>query len=424
MQKLAAIIFIIVSTFGCAFNLFGQNDSLSWQMARSQGSGTIRAYWFDSNPFIFPDQFSDPQGIEHDILLDFVRYINQKYDISLQVEWEKQEGFVETYDFIKSKAYTGSFGLSAYSITPERNLEVDFSPPYMDDISVLVSSKDVPIVKDTDEFMEIFGELNAVTIAQTTYVDYLKALQDNYDLDFEIKYIPSSRNILVEVANETNSFGYIDLPNYLMWLNKGVMATRQNLFAVKKNGYAFIMPKGSDWSEPLNEYFTSSDFKENSRLIITRYLGRDIYNLMDHISHTENEQILLLTKEKEIQDKALVESALKYQKQTTLRNLLIVGFISLAVISVLIYGGYISKTKAHRLLTEQRNQIVKQRKDIESKNKELKRSNAELSNLNAELLDLNKEKNELINMLSHDLRSPANNILGLTTVYQLENENR
>ncbi|MEM7163643.1 MAG: ATP-binding protein [Bacteroidota bacterium] len=42
---------------------------------------------------------------------------------------------------------------------------------------------------------------------------------------------------------------------------------------------------------------------------------------------------------------------------------------------------------------------------------------------NNELIDLNSEKNNLIRILSHDLRAPINNIKGLTQVHQLDHAN-
>ncbi|MFY0628524.1 MAG: tetratricopeptide repeat-containing sensor histidine kinase [Reichenbachiella sp.] len=42
---------------------------------------------------------------------------------------------------------------------------------------------------------------------------------------------------------------------------------------------------------------------------------------------------------------------------------------------------------------------------------------------NNELIDINNEKNNLIRILSHDLRAPINNIKGLTQVHQMDHEN-
>lgn len=423
MKKTTAFFSICTLCLLWNFACLGRQSTSTWAESKEQKKGTIAAYWYDSNPFIVPTDGQNPSGIEYEILNKFQEYIRTSHGVELKIDWIRTNGFSDTYNRIKNQDEIGSFGLSAFSITPERAREVNFSPPYLGDISVLISSKDVPIVKNTEEFKKVFSQLDAVSIASTTYVDYLNDLKTNHNLDFNIELIPSIKSILTEVAEREGSFGYIDLPNYLMGLNQGVNTNRQNLFAIRKNGYALIMPKNSDWLIPITEFFTHPNFEEDAQNIINKYLGTEIHDLMENISLIENEQIILLTKEKEIQDRALVESALKVQRQTTLRNLFIFGFAFVLVMSILIYRSYVVKTKAHQMLKDQRNQIAQQRQDIANQNTQLEERNTELSTLNKELIDLNREKNELISMLSHDLRTPANNILGLANVYQLENKN-
>ncbi|WP_020530746.1 two-component regulator propeller domain-containing protein [Flexithrix dorotheae] len=64
----------------------------------------------------------------------------------------------------------------------------------------------------------------------------------------------------------------------------------------------------------------------------------------------------------------------------------------------------------------QKEQIDKQRKSIERKNKELGRKNSEL-------IDLNEEKNQLIGIVAHDLKSPLGQIYGLINLIKMDGDN-
>ncbi|TVQ66367.1 MAG: hypothetical protein EA360_05895 [Balneolaceae bacterium] len=65
-----------------------------------------------------------------------------------------------------------------------------------------------------------------------------------------------------------------------------------------------------------------------------------------------------------------------------------------------------------RLLTVQKNEIEKQKETILEKSRELEESNSEL-------IELNNEKNSLIGVVSHDLRSPLSSVLGVIDLIRL-----
>lgn len=62
-------------------------------------------------------------------------------------------------------------------------------------------------------------------------------------------------------------------------------------------------------------------------------------------------------------------------------------------------------------------------KDIHSKNEKIESQKAQLETQNEMLSQLNQEKNVLIGVVAHDLRSPLNNIYGLSNLIQLDGDN-
>jgi signal transduction histidine kinase len=383
----------------------------SWHETKSSGKGTIKIYWDESKPFIFREENGKMGGIEAEIIDGFKKYLKIKYNTELTINWVEAKSFDNTYASIRYKKENGSFGASAFSITPARLQEIDFSPPYMSDISVLISSKNVPIVKNLEEFNKVFSNLTAITIKQTTYEHDLLKMKHQGNLPFKIQYIPSHENILRTIEKLDNSFGFIDLPVYMMLFNRdpSINIKRQNLFPIKREGYAFIHPKNSDWSVVLKNYFDDSIFKSNHEKIIGHYIDIELFHFVESLAIQSNEQVRLLTKEKEIQQKDLLEKSSQIEQEFRTRNFLI-------VFTVLIFICLVMIIMLYQKQNEQKEKIEIQGKNIELKSQQLEKRNEHL-------IALNEEKNNLVKILAHDLRTPINHMQGLAHVLLINNHN-
>jgi signal transduction histidine kinase len=390
-----------------------------WENVYRTGRGDITIFWYTSRPFIYQERDGDMRGIEVEIMESFGAYLKKAYKIDLTIHWVKCQSFVDTYKTVRDNGVNGTFGASVFSITPERQREVAFTPPYMSDISVLISSHDVPIVRTAPEFDEAFKNLTAITIEGTTYEHDLQLIRQQRKLNFKVEYIPSSENILRTIEKQTGAFGFIDLPIYLAEFsrNASVRVKRQNVFPIKREGYSFIYPKNSDWQTPIEEYFLSSAFKEDIEAITSRYIDTDVYRFLESLYlHSGNRDVLLLTKEKEIQNRDLLGKSELIRRETSVRNFLILAIVIFLIFLVVIYQMYRIRTKTAMILVEQKRQIESQRLDIESRKTELEKRNQKL-------MDLNEEKNHLIKVLAHDLRTPIGHIDGLAHLIQMEDKN-
>lgn len=381
----------------------------SWEETKEKGHGTITVYWHESRPFIYKTAMGRMEGIEPEILEAFRKYLKEIHNINLRIEWKEAPDFGRTYTNVRDANQKGIMGASAFSITAERRKEVLFGPSYMFDISVLITSKSIPIVKTVEEFNRVFSKLTAITIKETTYEQDLIRLKKSADISFEIRYIPSSKSILTTVEEMDSAFGFIDLPVYMKRFssNPSLNVKRQNLFPSKRDGYAFIMPLNSDWIVPLKEYFEHEGFQSELETIIDKYIDIELYHFIEGLAVQSNDPVILLTKEKEIQYMDLIGKARQIEFETRTRNFLIllvtVTFILLIVIIIL----YSKRSK-------QKRKIEVQRKRIELKNQQLEKRNLHL-------MQLDEEKNNLIRILAHDLRTPINHVQGLAQVFLLTN---
>lgn len=252
--------------------------------------------------------------------------------------------------------------------------------------------------------------MKAISVKGTTYDQNLQRIKNEYDLDFEIIYIQNSNQIINKITESDEYFGYTDLPNYLIALDKNRPVIRHNVFPIKNVGFCLIFNLESDWSEPFDEYLASSEFQLLQDKGIQKYLGYDVNNLISSISNGENEEIILLKQEKKFINKELSEKAKQMEKQSFIRNILIVTIILALMVAYFLFNRNRVKTTANEVLTLHR-------KMIESQNKLLSRRNEEL-------IEVNQDKNNFIHILSHDLRAPINNITGLSKVLLMEEEEK
>jgi signal transduction histidine kinase len=382
----------------------------TWLEAKQKGKAIITAYWHESRPFVYKNALGKMEGIEYEMLIGFQNFVRKKKGVDLTIVWKEGQSFSDTYTTVRDRKAGVTFGSSAFSITTKRDQEVDFTPPYMSDISVLITSDNIPILKSFDEFNALMPKLTAITIKETTYEQELMRLKQDGNLPFKFQYIPSSKNIMRTIAETDSTFGFIDLPVYMLLFNENpsIHVKRQNLFPVRREGYGLIMPEQCDWSQPFKEYFENESFKTDLEEIISRYIDLDLYRFVESLAlQSDDQMISLLTKEKEIQYKDLLGKTQQVIDETRKRNFLIVLMSVTLVFLVMTAVQY-------RKRNEQRDQIEEQRKNIEVKS-------VQLELRNKHLLALDDEKNNLIKILAHDLRTPINQIHGLAQLVLLEN---
>ncbi|WP_127123470.1 ATP-binding protein [Chryseotalea sanaruensis] len=88
------------------------------------------------------------------------------------------------------------------------------------------------------------------------------------------------------------------------------------------------------------------------------------------------------------------------------------------VFSLLIVGSLIWRNSRRKAAAN--NVLAKQNAEIESQRVEILKQNEELANQNLKLSELNHEKDTLMSIVAHDLKSPLNRIRGLVEVIRLE----
>lgn len=391
--------------------LVGQE--LSFSDLNRNTKGVLNAHWHETDPFIFRDQNENLAGIEYEILLGFEDFIERTYGLNLIVDWVQDPSFNDVLNQIQLENVPNHIGAAAISITEERSNFVDFSDPYLPEISVLISNDPSLKLKNYSDLKRIAETHTAISIKGTTYDEIFDDLSKELDINFKIRYVPNNSDI-VEKINETEKcFGFIDLPVYLLYLKNGSKVRRYDEFTVKGKGFGFIFPKGSDWIPVFNEYLAQPETKLLLTEIFVKYLGKDISEFFNEMNEYSGIQTPLFAKEKELVQQNFETTARILEREQRLRKYqtILSGIVFLLVIIMVV------------LLLNMRSNNIKLRESeakLREESEQRAKDNQRLINRNTQIKQLSSDRKKLYQMIVHDLKSPVNNIKGITELLKMD----
>jgi hypothetical protein len=182
--------------------------------------------------------------------------------------------------------------------------------------------------------------------------------------------------VLKQIASRPKSFGYVPVSVYVVALQRGIRVKRQRVMATRREGFGAIYTKASDWDEPINAYFNSSECKIHVMGLIRKYLGTEVADIILDVSGTDTANgkatdIELLTKEREIVTQRLIDTALDAERTKTQRNIIIgAGIVSLLLAGIFFWR-FRTKSKMNHLLKQRNVVIAAQNQRIEEMNQQL-----------------------------------------------------
>ena len=349
----------------------------SWAEVKRNGTGSVTALWYDIEPFIYRDGTGGIIGVEYELMEGFKPFLKRKYGVDLLVNWVDAGNFENIYPYIKQSEEKGLFGLSFYSITDERKEEVKFSPPYMPDLNIVVTNNNLPVYNNDIDFIRDIKKMKGYTMEQTTMEQDLLKLKQNYFPLLPVYNQVDDYEVLKQISAYRNAFGYVPVSIYVVALQRGIKVKRQTVLATRREGFAAIYTKESDWEEPVNQYFNSSECKVLVNRLIQKYLGLEVADIILNVSSTDSSKskpsdIELLTKEREIVTQRLIDTALEVEREKAYRNMALIAGTLIIVLAAGIYIRLREKKKLHDELQQRNILIDAQKKVIEEMNEQLK----------------------------------------------------
>ena len=394
--------------------LFSQENSTSWKDIQKSRKGTVTILWFPNDPFGYKAGNGQLKGIEVEIVKGFQKYLKEHYEIDLSIQWVEENTFKQVLAQIKNASANGIWGVAGFSFSEERKTFMKFSPSYMADMAVLVSTQDIPIVRSREDLKKYFEGATAITAQGTILEKELIQLRDQNQIHFNIEYTGGNDALIKVLRNRKKSFGYLSLPVYLMDLDKGLTKlNRQSYLTKRYEGRGIGLPKTSDWDVPLNEYFGSQEFRQNIEVIIAGYINIELYHFIETLN-PENE-VSLLNKEKDLQQMQLKLQQLVIKDKNEKQLYLIVISIGATILLIIIAILFRRQRKSHHQLKEQKVEIEAQSDEIKSINDNLELLIRERTR---ELETKNKALEQYAFITAHKLRGPLSTILGLVVLME------
>ncbi len=407
ISMLKAGLFLYVILFMLLPRAHGQSISHTWREVKENGNGTLVIAYSENSPFIYQDEQGKLAGIEFEIMGEFVSFIDDRYGVSLNLQYEHLYDFDSLLDSLKHTRRP-ILGIASISSLEERKRDMKISKPYMPDIEIIISSESFGSLSSLGEFSRMVNKHKAITVTNSTFERNILELQKDYFPEIEIAYARHVDILIEQISNTDKAWAYVSLPNYLSHYKKGKGINRQRFFMVENPGLSIATPLNSDWDIVLEAFLNDSRFKPLLDMLIEKYLGRAFGEVVASISNINadfqpdiaaNREVGVLMLEKELQDSKLRQSELEIERKNLFIYLAIIGIGLVLIALFFLYRLVRLKINTNKSLSEKNEQIQTQ-----------------ILELNA----LNIEKNEMIGIVAHDLKNPLTSALSVSELLRSE----
>ena len=248
---------------------------------KSQNTDTLKVYYYENFPYAYTEK-GVIKGIELEIMDEFINWLGAKKNIKVEIVHRQYLDFNKFYYDVRT-AGPKVIGMGSVTNILERETDVAFSPPYLQNIAVLITNGNVVSAKSKskEEVTKIFNGMIALTIPNSSHEKYLNELKLNFLPNLVISSTDTQNNILNTISKDKKTFAYIDIVAYWSYLkmNTDKSLKIQKQFNAPKELLGYILPKNSIYSTYINEFFENgfgftSTKKYNQ--ILEKYLGYEI----------------------------------------------------------------------------------------------------------------------------------------------------
>ncbi|WP_044208567.1 ATP-binding protein [Flammeovirga sp. OC4] len=369
--------FLILFFLGLSSSIFGQS---SWEQIKETKKGDITVYYIQNKPFVYSLPTGGMAGIEYEMFTNLIRQQRKELQAVINIKWVPLDSWDELYKKVKTSS-EGCFGMSGITITSERKRNIAYLPSYMPDIEIIVSSENVPLFQKQENFNNALQSLPAITIKNSTFERNLLKLKGTALPALKYSYISTSEDLIGNIAEGNDIWGYTQLSNYAYALSKGLKLHRQIFYQVENEGLAITLPRNSTWLQPLTKASEQPQFRVDTNKLIRKYLGDKVTDLIWDLSIQEDglidtlknqqREIGLLTIESEIRLLRLTQKELEISQQNTIRNILVVTLsLTLLLVVTLFHFNNLVKRSNQKLET-QNQEIDEQAKSLRKGYKDL-----------------------------------------------------
>ena len=253
---------------------------------KSQKADSLTIYYYENYPYSYSES-GKLKGIEVDIIDEYIFWLKEKKGLVLTLTTKPFKEFSAFYNATKT-GNSKVIGIGSVTNNSEREIDVQFSPPYLQNLALLITDGKVPTVKSksaVDVSSTLLG-LSAIVVKNSSHINYLNDIKKLFVPELKISFADSQNEVLEKISVDKKTFGYVDVVAYWAYLKKNpnTFLKIQKVFNEPKENFSFVMPKNSVHAAYINEFFeTGFGFTSTKRYrqILEKYLGYEIIEAVE-----------------------------------------------------------------------------------------------------------------------------------------------
>jgi ABC-type amino acid transport substrate-binding protein len=260
----------------------GPVTATTFAEARETGRAELSFYYVPSSGFAYLDDEGELTGVTAELLRDFAVFVATRFGIATEISWYQEPRWADFYAHVRG-SQGGVFGVGNVTITDRRREEIAFSPPYLNNVAVLVTHENVPELQNMAHIGEVFRGLTALPYPGTLHQTRLENVGDRWLPGMPTREVASNDELVSLIASGEGYFGYMDVYNYWRARQDGKALRRHPLGDDSSETFGVIMPHGSDWAPVMEEFFRSNGgYAESDRFreLLRIHLGEELAGLL------------------------------------------------------------------------------------------------------------------------------------------------
>lgn len=262
--------------------LWAGNAAVAQTYAEAMNSknAKLEVHYLQQFPLAYENEQSQLTGIEVDLVMAFADWLMRVKGIKASFSFESHDNFAKVYEKVKASE-AATIGLASAAITKERQKEVQFSPPYLRNASVMVSNIDVPTLRAYSDMPVSFNNMTALVMRGTTLEAHLMDVKKKHFEKMRVSYVDHPKDIVRQIAATQNQyFGYVDLLTYWAVLKEAPSNAKiHRAVTLDNQRFGVLLPLGSDWKKAWDEFmeggfgFAATEAYYN---ILRKHLGYEV----------------------------------------------------------------------------------------------------------------------------------------------------
>ena len=196
-----------------------------------------------------------------------------------------------------------------------------------------------------------------------------------------------------------------------------VQSVESKELANLRDAYFYLSELEAKLGNVSKSYDNYLQYTELNRSLDNAEVARKIERLEARFEIDKKSQENELLKVQRARDEAIIA------RQQIQNYALIIIVLALSTMALFIYVMSRKRRAANIKLQEKNEEIAAQREEISRQNKQINTQNDKLQKRNAQLAQINQEKDTLMNIVAHDLKSPFNRIKGISELLKLSGLN-